>query len=108
MHCQNCGACCAHFRVSFYWGETDAAPQGNVPAALTIPISPHYVAMRGSTSKPCRCIALAGQVGESVSCEIYANRSSTCKEVMEGDEQCNKARMAHGMEKIENGLEMSN
>jgi Fe-S-cluster containining protein len=94
--------------VSFYWGETDAAPQGNVPAALTIPISPHYVAMRGSTSKPCRCIALAGQVGESVSCEIYANRSSTCKEVMEGDEQCNKARMAHGMEKIENGLEMSN
>ncbi|WP_293937834.1 YkgJ family cysteine cluster protein [Iodobacter sp.] len=104
MHCQTCGACCANFRVSFYWGETDAAPQGSVPTTLTIPISPHYVAMRGSTSKPCRCIALGGQVGESVSCSIYTNRSSTCREVVAGDEQCNKARVAHGMEKIAEAL----
>ncbi|WP_374212354.1 YkgJ family cysteine cluster protein [Thiothrix subterranea] len=29
--CMTCGACCASFRVSFYWGETDAAPLALYP-----------------------------------------------------------------------------
>jgi hypothetical protein len=28
--CVSCGACCAHFRVSFYWAEADDAPGGIV------------------------------------------------------------------------------
>ncbi|ENO4720751.1 YkgJ family cysteine cluster protein, partial [Escherichia coli] len=37
--CMTCGACCAFFRVSFYWAEADDAG-GNVPVSLTEQISP--------------------------------------------------------------------
>ena len=95
--CTACGACCATFRVSFHWSETDACPGGAVPAALTEPVSPHLVAMRGTTARPVRCTALAGRLGTAVSCQIYPQRSSTCHSVNEGDEQCAKARAAHGL-----------
>lgn len=56
--CLSCGACCAHFRVSFYWAETDAVLGGTVPVALTTPVNHHLVAMKGTVSKPVHCIAL--------------------------------------------------
>lgn len=37
--CMTCGACCAFFRVSFYWAEADDAG-GTIPARLTEQISP--------------------------------------------------------------------
>ncbi|ENJ4382725.1 YkgJ family cysteine cluster protein, partial [Salmonella enterica] len=36
--CMTCGACCAYFRVSFYWAEGDDA-SGRVPASLTEPVT---------------------------------------------------------------------
>ncbi|MRV75389.1 YkgJ family cysteine cluster protein [Duganella sp. FT92W] len=95
--CQTCGACCANFRVSFYWAESDDHPGGSVPAHLVIPVTPHHVAMRGTERKPARCIALQGEVGKSVGCSIYLQRSSTCREFMEGTPECNGARAAHGL-----------
>ena len=95
--CQSCGACCASFRVSFYWGETDAAPGGSVPVALTTAITPHRVAMRGTEQQPVHCVALLGRVGQQVSCAIYAQRSSTCREFSAGDERCADARQRHGL-----------
>ncbi|SMC19556.1 hypothetical protein SAMN02745857_00736 [Andreprevotia lacus DSM 23236] len=95
--CQTCGACCASYRVSFYWGETDAAPGGSVPAMLTVPVSPHHVAMRGTEQKPVHCAALQGTVGISVGCSIYALRASTCREFTAGDERCADARSRHGL-----------
>jgi Fe-S-cluster containining protein len=96
-HCQRCGACCANFRVSFYWGESDAHPGGTVPQHLTIPITPHHVAMRGTEVKPVRCVGLSGEVGRDVGCTIYAQRSSTCREFTEATPECNKARAAYGL-----------
>jgi Fe-S-cluster containining protein len=96
-HCLSCGACCAHFRVSFYWGESDAHPGGTVPERLVIPISPHLTAMRGTDVKPVRCVALSGEVGVSVGCTIYAQRSTTCREFTEGTPECNEARAAYGL-----------
>ncbi|PHM54890.1 hypothetical protein Xhom_02856 [Xenorhabdus hominickii] len=32
--CINCGACCAYFRVSFYWAEAEDGG-GTVPTAIT-------------------------------------------------------------------------
>jgi hypothetical protein len=78
--CQTCGACCASFRVSFYWGEADDAPGGIVPAQLTEAVSPQLRCMKGTASKPVRCIALEGEVGKRVSCRIYAQRPSPCRE----------------------------
>ncbi|UXH76576.1 YkgJ family cysteine cluster protein [Roseateles amylovorans] len=92
LDCQSCGACCASFRVSFYWGEADDAPMGTVPVTLTQPVSPHLRCMSGTQTQPVRCVALQGVVGQQVGCGIYAQRSTTCREVQPGDEQCLKAR----------------
>lgn len=100
--CLTCGACCAHFRVSFFWGEAQSAG-GSVPDDLLIPISPSYVAMSGTQCKPARCIALIGDIGKAVHCTIYAERSTTCRNFhaswQHGEHRpdCDKARIAHGL-----------
>jgi uncharacterized protein len=78
--CQTCGACCASFRVSFYWGETDAASGGSVPEQLTEAVTPLLRCMKGTGGKPVRCVALEGEVGKQVSCSIYPQRPSPCRE----------------------------
>ncbi|WMP19367.1 YkgJ family cysteine cluster protein [Thiothrix lacustris] len=101
--CMTCGACCASFRVSFYWGETDAAPGGLVPAHLTEAIAPHHVAMLGTNQAKPHCIALQGEVGQCVSCNIYSLRSSTCHEFTASWEDgkhnptCDRARANYGL-----------
>lgn len=90
--CLSCGACCAYFRVSFYWSEGEQMPEEYVEA-----LTPVYSCMKGTNQKHPRCIALQGEVGQSVSCGMYELRSSSCKEVQIADAQCNKARRAHGM-----------
>ncbi len=97
QECIKCGACCAFFRVSFYWGETNVHSQGTVPVELTTSISPHHVCMKGTERKPARCVALTGDVGREVSCSIYEQRSSTCREFEAGTEDCNRARALHGI-----------
>ncbi len=89
--CLSCGACCSYFRVSFYWAEGE-----QIPAHLQEQLSPVYACMKGTNQQQPRCHALEGEVGTSVSCSIYALRSSSCKEVQVGDEKCQKARLAHG------------
>lgn len=98
MECQSCGACCAHFRVSFYWTEADDAPGGIVPVALTRQLNAHQRCMAGTSSRTPRCAALEGEVGQWVGCRIYAQRPSVCREVTPGDPQCLKARAALGLD----------
>ena len=38
--CFACGACCAHFRISFYSGELEGETGGWVPISLTSKIGP--------------------------------------------------------------------
>ena len=90
--CLSCGACCAYFRVSFYWAEALPMPEDYVE-----PLTAVYSCMKGTNQKNPRCIALGGTIGEQVSCGMYETRSSSCKEVQIADAQCNKARVAHGM-----------
>lgn len=98
LDCQRCGACCAVFRVSFYWAEADDAPGGTVPVQLTRQVSPHLRCMAGTEAAPVRCVALLGEVGRRVACGIYAQRASTCRGVMPGDAQCRRAREALGLD----------
>jgi Fe-S-cluster containining protein len=101
--CLSCGACCASFRVGFYWAEADDAPGGWVPVRWTTAIGSHRRAMLGTDCKTPRCAALQGAVGESVSCAIYAQRSSTCREFdwrgADGgiDARCTDARSRWGL-----------
>lgn len=98
--CLNCGACCAYFRVSFYWGQTTAHPDGTVPETLTEPINHHYVAMRGTSQANRRCVALDGEVGQAVGCTIYEQRATPCREFEAGDERCNQARNHWGLTEL--------
>ncbi|WP_437610558.1 YkgJ family cysteine cluster protein [Erwinia sp. V71] len=100
--CVSCGACCAAFRVSFYWAEADDGA-GCVPSELTEPLTPFLRAMSGTNCRSPRCCALQGEVGQEVSCTIYTQRSSTCREFHlsgENGEQntaCDRARARYGL-----------
>ncbi len=100
--CLSCGACCANFRVSFFWGECWSSG-GTVPDELVEQISPYHVAMRGTSGKPVRCIGLQGEVGGSTCCTLYEQRSSTCREFSASWEDgqpnpnCDAARAAYGL-----------
>jgi uncharacterized protein len=76
--CESCGACCSHFRVSFYNGETDAMRDAGVPVEMVVQVTPFLVAMKG-TECGGRCVALKGEIGKKISCGIYQNRSSSCR-----------------------------
>jgi Fe-S-cluster containining protein len=101
--CVSCGACCAFFRASFYWTESDLATPGGVPYALTDHLYTHYLVMKGTDSPVLRCIALKGIIGSQVYCEIYGRRSSACRnfppswENGEVNERCDKARAKWGL-----------
>lgn len=101
--CLDCGACCASFRVSFYWAEADATTGGITPAHMTSAISPHRLAMLGTDKPKPRCIALEGEIGTLVCCSIYPQRPSPCREFPaswengEPNEACDRARAKHGL-----------
>lgn len=80
--CLSCGACCAHFRVSFYCGEiADGSGAGMVPPELVSQVGPLRAAMRGTENGHGRCIALRGEIGSpNVHCGIYEQRPSPCRE----------------------------
>ncbi|WP_375055440.1 YkgJ family cysteine cluster protein [Zobellella sp. DQSA1] len=95
--CLTCGACCAFFRVSFYWGEIHSTFM--VPEELTEPVGPTRLAMLGTNRAQPHCAALEGEVGSCVSCRIYPNRPSPCRdfEANDADGACNRARAAYGL-----------
>jgi len=55
--CQQCGACCASFRVDFSVEELDDNG-GSVPSGLTVPLTDTLCRMRGTDHSPPRCAAL--------------------------------------------------
>ena len=92
--CQSCGACCAHYRVSFYWQE---AEQRGLDVGRLVQVTPLRVCFQGTDTPPSRCVHLAGEVGSCASCTIYDQRPTPCREVQTGDEKCLRAREAHGL-----------
>lgn len=104
--CLHCGACCALFRASFYWAETDEFTPGGVPWEMTIKITDFCVAMKGTERKPPRCTALVGEIGRKVFCSIYDQRSSVCRNFEpswqnhHSNPRCNQARLAWGLKPL--------
>ncbi len=68
-----------------------------MPDDVVEELTPVYSCMKGTNQKNPRCVMLSGEIGQQVSCTMYEQRSSSCKEVQAGDAQCNKARFAHGL-----------
>lgn len=101
--CLTCGACCAFYRASFYWAESDLAQPGGVPSELTEKLNAFRLFMKGSNGPRPRCIALMGIIGKKVHCAIYERRASICRDFPPSwennvhNERCDKARMAWGL-----------
>lgn len=103
--CQKCGACCASFRVSFYWREAEYKEQNNaVPQGLWVDTTSQLRSMKGTDVKYSpKCVALKGRIGDFVSCEIYKNRPSPCHRFKASYEdgqihaRCDEAREKHGL-----------
>jgi len=106
--CQKCGACCAYFRVSFYWREGDlASTPAPVPSELSQDLSDFLKIMKGTEEKRInRCIALDGKIGSRTSCTIYENRPSPCRnftasfESGSRNKRCDEARCAHHLKPL--------
>jgi hypothetical protein len=92
--CQQCGACCAYFRVSFYWAES---PELGLPEDSVERVAPLLACMAGTNQPTPRCRSLEGKVGETVHCRVYSQRPSPCRELQRGDARCNRARASHGL-----------
>lgn len=101
--CLSCGACCAHFRVSFYWAECDDATEGGVPVHLTKKLNDFRRVFLGTEGPHSRCIALSGEIGQNVTCAIYERRASVCHDFHaswrdgEPNPRCDQARAAWGL-----------
>ncbi|MBL8385734.1 MAG: YkgJ family cysteine cluster protein [Burkholderiales bacterium] len=92
--CRACGACCATYRVSFYWAE--AAARG-LPPDRVEKAAPLIACMAGTNTAQPRCAALDGTIGRVVRCTLYAHRPTPCREVQPGDDKCAQARARHGL-----------
>ncbi|MBU0754101.1 MAG: YkgJ family cysteine cluster protein [Planctomycetes bacterium] len=105
--CLSCGACCACYRVSFYWSQTDDIMPEGVPKEYTEDLPPHFRVMKGTSNEQPYCIALKGTIGRSVCCSIYPVRSDTCRNFPPSYEQgiknerCDKARGLWGLKPLE-------
>ena len=99
--CQRCGACCVsdfesvdYVHVSLeeaeaFW-EQDL---GNLLYEERTYGSPALSLRTASDScGNCRCIALAGTVGKSVSCSVYEIRPKVCRSFEPGTDVCDYAR----------------
>ncbi|MCE1242399.1 YkgJ family cysteine cluster protein [Oryzomicrobium sp.] len=104
--CQQCGACCAAFRVDFHKAEAEGGGMGyagGVPRHLAEPLIGSLLRMKGTDEHLGRCAALCGEVGQAVQCSIYEQRPSPCREFNPfaalgiADEACARARRRHGL-----------
>jgi Fe-S-cluster containining protein len=104
--CLECGACCAFFRASFYWAESDLAQPMGVPSELTEKLNDFRLFMQGTNGSQPRCIALMGIIGKKVHCAIYERRASVCRDFPPSwqgnthNERCDKARTAWGLDPL--------
>ncbi|MFO8010148.1 MAG: YkgJ family cysteine cluster protein [Dehalococcoidia bacterium] len=101
--CLSCGACCAAFRVMFYWTELAEGGQDGVPPEMTEDVDAFSLAMKGTTEDRPRCIALEGEIGREVHCAIYEKRPRICRAFVPSwtengpNEQCDQARAIWGL-----------
>ncbi|NJL25751.1 MAG: YkgJ family cysteine cluster protein [Calothrix sp. SM1_5_4] len=103
--CVSCGACCAYFRVQFYWREANEDESDfAVPAGLFEELTPLLRCMKGTSRKhrP-QCCGLSGRIGQDARCSIYACRPTPCRDFKASfsdgkqNSRCDEARRAHGL-----------
>ncbi len=89
--CQSCGACCVYSETWPRFTMESDAEIARIPPEL---LAPRETGMRCVSD---RCAALAGEVGKSVTCSVYAVRPIVCRDCLPGDDACEMARAKAGM-----------
>ncbi len=104
--CLSCGACCALYRASFYWAETDEFTPGGFPSDLSEKLTDFFMVIRGTNQKRPWCVALEGTIGEQVACTAYPLRPSPCREFEPSwasgaqNQRCDDARIHWGLKPL--------
>lgn len=104
--CVSCGACCAFFRVQFYWREANPGESDHVvPPGMFEELTSFHRCMKGTGAKhhP-KCVGLKGRIGRDAHCSIYGARPSPCRafaasyeDGRQRNSRCDEARAAHGL-----------
>jgi len=101
--CLTCGACCAFYRVTFYWRERSDHQSNGVPEELCEDFNDFRCAMKGTNQPNPRCLSLLGIIGKHVFCKIYWRRPTVCRDIEPSykngypEIKCDKARIAYGL-----------
>lgn len=82
--CRSCGGCCAY---SDTWPEFIEDTDGDGIDDALIDMDRGMMRCNGD-----RCLALVGEVGKDVSCSVYENRPSVCREFQPGTDGCKQVR----------------
>ena len=101
--CQTCGLCCCHpltkadgpvadDRLLSYSGTHEVTYRWWHGYEETFTETGYWMRMRDG-----HCIALEGELGKSVSCSIYADRPSACRQFEAGSESCLHLREKAGL-----------
>jgi len=94
--CISCGVCCKTYRIAFHWSEC-GDNQNQVPFELTQSWRRHEVIMLGTEGPDVHCIALKEHQNGSTECSIHGRHPSVCRDVNIGSDQCQRARVKHGL-----------
>lgn len=97
--CMTCGACCAFLLCvavkptdstsdSYVWKITGEDNLGEM-------IVDKFMRRKAETMT---CVALGGNVGETVGCQIYEERPQVCREFEAGSDKCHALRRSYGIE----------
>lgn len=103
LDCRRCGACCCNTRDNIaqdyhFYVEIDPDSEMLARPALRRWVVEDEEGVPHMRMEPSgRCSALAGPLGERVTCKVYAHRPSGCRRVSPGDEECLQARAAWGI-----------
>ncbi len=89
--CAKCGACCEGLDVDLVWSDQ------SVPEDMTERTTDNIDLFKMRQNKDGSCVALCGNIGKSVSCSIYENRPSVCREFEPGNLQCQQSRRFIGL-----------
>ena len=98
--CTSCGACCfyllcatvkptdLHTPKSYFWKITLGEQSDET-------VVDQFMRRNAETMA---CIALDGEVGENIGCQIYKDRPQVCREFDAGSDKCHAIRRAYGIE----------
>lgn len=89
--CRECGACCAPNTDWPSYAEVTAEEQEALPERYRLDIVDGELATRDRPGGV-RCVALEGELGVKVRCEIHGVRPNVCRLFIAGSRPCLEAR----------------